>query len=114
MSFTIEQQEKKYTAELDEALAQYFELQQQATDLGSMKLDTARQATRPDKECETLRQLRATYGKRFDSKMLMRSRKDIADLLDETSEPVSIHQKLQQPYVQQDKRHHTKKHSQER
>ena len=110
----LEQQETKYTAELDEALAQYSELQQQATDLGSMKLDTALQATRPDKECETLRQLRATYGKRFDSKMLMRSRKDIADLLDETSEPVAIHQRLQQPYAQQDKRHHTKKHSQER
>ena len=110
----LDQQETKYTDELEMALAQYAELQQQVTDMDATELDVARQAIRPDKECETLRQLRATYGQRFDSKMLMQSRKDIADLLGETSEPVSIHQKLQQPYAQKDKRHHTKKHSQER
>ena len=109
----LDQQETKYTDELETALAQYSELQQQVTDMDAAEQDVARQAIRPDKECETLRQLRATYEQRFDSKMLMQSRKDTADLLDETSEPVSIHQKLQQPYAQKDKRHHTKEHGQE-
>ena len=106
----LDQQEAKYTDELEAALAQYGELQQQATDMDAMELDTTRQAIRPDKEHEVVQQLRDTYGKRFEPRILTQSQKDIVDLLGEISEPVSIHQKLKQP----DKQHHTKEHNQER
>lgn len=105
---TLDQQEKKYTAELDAALVQYTELQQQAADMDAMELDTARHGIRPDKEYETVQRLQVAYGKRFDPKMLTQSRKDIADLLDETSKPVSVHQKLRKLYKQQDGQHQRK------
>ena len=90
----LNQQEEKYTAELGAALAQYAELQQQATDMDDMGLDTARHAIRPGKERETAQRLQAVHGKKFDSGTLAQSRKDIAEMLDESAEPVSIHQKL--------------------
>ena len=80
----------------------------------SIELNTSRQAIRPDKERETLQQLQATYRNKFDSRLLAESRKEVAGLLGETSEPISIHQKLQQSYEQLDKQHHTKEHNQER
>lgn len=97
---TLNQQEKKYTAELDAALAQYAKLQQQSADMDAIELDTARHAIRPDKEYETLQRLQSAYGKKVDSEILTQSRKDIAKILDEPAESVSIRQKLQQVQVQ--------------
>ena len=109
---TLNQQEEKYTAELDTALAQYSELQQQTADMDIVELDSTRQAIRFAKERETLQQLRATYGKKFDSKTLAQSQKDIADLLNEIIKPVSIKQFLQRSPEQQDMPHHTKEYNQ--
>ena len=68
----------------------------------------------PDKEYETLQRLQAAYGKKFDSGMLAQSRMDVAKMLSETAEPVSIRQKLQQLQGQQNRRSHEKERSQER
>ena len=111
---TLNQQEEKYTAELDAALAQYSELQQQAADMDAMELDAARHAIRPDKEREAAQQLQAAYGKKFDSGTLAQSRMDVAKMLSETAEPVSIRQNLQQLQVHQTKQSHEKEHGQER
>lgn len=111
---TLNQQEGKYTAELDVALAQYAELQQQAADMDAMELDTARHAIRPDKEQETAQRLQAAYAKKFDSGMLAQSRKDVAEMLDEPTEPASIRRTLQQLQGQQHRESHKKEHSQER
>ena len=100
---TLNQQEEKYTAELDTALAQYAELQQQAADMDATEPDTARHAIRPDKERETAQRLQAAYGKKFDSGMLAQSRKDVAVMLDESAEPTSIRQMLQQLQGQQNR-----------
>ena len=111
---TLDQQEKKYTAELDAALAQYTELQQQAVDMDTMELDAARHAIRSDKELEAAQRLQAAYGKKFDSGMLAQSRKDVAAMLDESTKPVSIRQTIQQLQGQQNRESHKKEHSQER
>ena len=111
---TLNQQEEKYTAELDAALAQYTELQQQAADMDAMELDTARHVIRPDKERETAQRLQAAHGKKFDSGMLAQSQMDVAEMLNETAEPVSIRQKLQQLQGQQSRQSHEKERSQER
>lgn len=110
----LDQQETKCSAELDTTLTHYAELQQQAKDMVTIELNTARQVIRPDKERETVQQLQATYRRKFDSSLLVQSRKDIAGLLGEALEPVSIHQKLRQPYEQLDNRHPTKGYNQER
>ncbi len=111
---TLNQQEGKYTAELDTALAQYSELQQQAADMDATELDTIRHAIRPGKEKETAQRLQAAHGKKFDSGMLTQSRKDVAAMLDESAEPVSIRQTLQQLQGQQNSQSHEKERSQER
>ena len=111
---TLNQQEKKYTAELDTALVQYSELQQQAADMDAMELDTARHAIRPDKERETAQRLQTAYGKKFDSGILAQSQKDVATILDEPAEPVSIRQTIQQLQGKQNRESHRKEHSQER
>lgn len=111
---TLNQQEDKCTAELDSALAQYAELQQQAADMDTVELDTARQAIRHGKERETAQHLQATYQKKFDSRLLTQSRKDVADLLGEVAEPVSIREKLQPSVEQADKQCHTNRRDQER
>lgn len=92
----LSQQEGKYTAELDAALKQYTELQQQAADMDSTELEAARQAIRLGKESEMVQRLQTTYQKRFDFRLMTKSQKDVADLLGEIVEPVSIQQKLQQ------------------
>ena len=104
----LEQREKSCTAELDAVLAQYAELQRQSTDINTIELNMARQAIRPNRERETVQQLQAAYGKRFDSGMFARSRADVLGLLGETTEPVSIQEKLQQAINQRNNRHHKK------
>lgn len=90
----LKRQEAKCIDELEAVLAQYDELQQQTADMDAMELNAARQAIRPDRERETIRLLQTTYGKRFDSKMLTQSQKEVTEMLDGTMESVSIRQKL--------------------
>ena len=111
---TLNQQEGKYSAELDEALAQYTELQQQAADMDAMELDTVRHAIRPGKERETAQRLQAAHGKKFASGTLAQSRKNVAEMLGESTKPVSIRQTVQQLQGQQNRQSHGKEHSQER
>ena len=110
----LNQQETKYADELDSALTQYTELQQQAVDTDAVKLDTVRQAIRTAKEQQAVQQLQAVYGKRFDSQIMAQSRKDVAALLDENIVPVSIRQKVQQSFEQHGERHRTRNQNQER
>ena len=110
----LDQQEIKYASELESALAQYTELQQEAADMDVLELDTTCHAIRPDKERETAQRLQAAYGNKFDSRMLAQSRMDVAEMLDETVEPVSIRQKLQQLQRQQNRQNHGKERGQER
>ena len=93
---------------------QYAELQQRSADMDTIELNTARHAIRPDKEYETLQRLQAAYGKKFDSGTLAQSRMDVAEMLNETAEPVSIRQNLQQLQVHQTKQSYEKERGQER
>lgn len=111
---TLNQQEKRYADELETALAQYAELQQKAETMDTIEVDTACQALRPGKERETAQHLQATYQKKFDSHLLTQSRKDVAAMLGEIAEPVSIREKLQQSVEQADKYRHTNRRDQER
>ena len=110
----LDQQEEKYTAELDAALAQYAELRQRAVDMDTAELEAARQTIRPDKERETGQRIQAAYRKDFDSRLLTQSRKEVADLLEEVAEPVSIREKLRRSVEQADKQCHTNRRAQER
>lgn len=110
----FDQQEAKCMDELDAALAQFDELHHQAADMDAMELNTARQVIRTEKEQVAIQSLRVTYGKRLNSQMLAQSRKDIAALLDEAVEPISIRQQLQQEKQTQQPAQKHQKHHQER
>ena len=88
-------------------MAQYTKLKQQAADMDTTELGRV-------KGYETIQQLQAVYGKKFDSKTLAQSRMDVAGMLDVTVELISIRQKLQQLQGQQDRQSHEKERSQER
>ena len=109
----LDQQETKYTSELETALAQYTELQQETVAMDSTDLDTARQAIRAAKECETIQRLHITYEKKFDFRTLAQSQIDVAEMLDETAESVSIRQEPHQLQGQQNRQSHVKEHSRE-
>ena len=79
----VERRESKYAAELEAALAQYRELQEQANSVDADALDAARQAVRPDMEREAYQQAREVYRKRYDSGLMKRSVKDVAAMLEE-------------------------------
>ncbi len=91
----LDQQEEKYADDLNMALVQFDELRQQAEGVDNDELQVARQTIRPEKEHTAAQCLQASHGKRFDSRTLAQSRKDVAGLLGETAEPVSIRQQLQ-------------------
>ena len=95
-------------------MAEFSELRQQAFDFDDAELAEARRTIRTDKEHEAIQQLQAAYGKKFDSRTLAQSQMDVAEMLDETVEPVSIRQKLQQLQRQQNRQNHGKERGQER
>ena len=82
--------------------------------MDAVELGAARHAIRPGKERKTAQRLQAAHGKKFDSGILAQSQKDVATILDEPAEPVSIRQKLQQLQRQQNRQSHEKERGQER
>ncbi len=110
----INQQEAKYTSELNAALTQFDDLRRQAEDMDSAELEVARQSIRPEKEQAAAKYIHVAYGKRFDSRILSQSQKDVAELLGEEAEPASIREKLRQAVEQQKNQHHAKRQDRER
>jgi hypothetical protein len=90
----LNQQEKKYTAELEAALAQYTELRQEAAAMDARELDAARRALRIDKDRQTVQQLQTVYRNKFNSSLLAQSRKDTAEELEEACGKESIFQQI--------------------
>ncbi len=110
----LDQQEEKYGDKLDTTLAQFDDLRRQAEGADIAELQVARQSIRPEKEQSAAKYIQAAHGKRFDSRTLAQSLKDVAGLLGETVEPVSIRKKLQQTVEQQNNQRRVKRKDQER
>ena len=111
----LDQREKKCTAELNAALAQYAELKEQAAEFNSDELMGERFAIRPGKERSAVSHVRSAYGDRFQPLMMYDSKRDVSDMLDEETEVQSIRERLhqkQRPQAQRQKK--PKHHKQER
>ena len=102
----VERRESKYEGELKAALAQYQKLRKQTDGMDADALDAARQAVRPDMEREAYRQAREVYAKRYDSGLMEQSRKDVAAMLDEKEDELTLWRQIQKekPYGEADKR----------
>lgn len=92
----LEEQEMKYAAELDNALKQYAELQEQAADFEPLDLHQARQEIRSDKEQSAIRRVQNTYGNAYNSMTMFDAKHETANLLGEEAESHSLRERLRQ------------------
>ena len=103
--------EAKYAAELDDALKQYAELQEQAMELDPIELYEARQDIRSEHERDAAKRLQDAYGIKYDCTKMYDSKLSIANLLGEEAEERSLTARLRakqreqkQPQVRMSKR----------
>lgn len=111
----LTKQEEKYAAELEDALKQFSELREQAKNVDSMELAEQRAALQPDKIQAATSKIKAAYGEKFDPLILLDSKRDVSELLEEKTEVQSVREHLQKKQEQTAERKKTsKKHEQER
>ena len=95
----LEQQEQKYTAELNAALAEYNELKTQAADFDPDELAMAHLEIRPQKEASAECRVQAAYGDKYDFWTMIGAKRDVAELLGE-EEPRSIRECLRRKEIE--------------
>ena len=98
----LEQQEQKYTAELDAALAEYSELKAQAADFDSDELAMAQLEIRSQKEASAESKIQAAYGDKYDFWTMIGAKRDVAELLGE-EEPRSIRERLRRKELEKER-----------
>lgn len=90
----LETSEAKYAAELDNALKQYAELQEQAAEFDPVELYEARQTIRPEHERRAAQRVQEVYGDKYDMLRMYDSKRSVANLLNEDAEGRSVREKL--------------------
>ncbi len=112
----LEQQERKYTAELNNALKEYSELQEQAVEFDPDELMDERLAIRPSKEHSAVDRVQSAYGDRYQPLMMYDSKRDVSDMLGEEMEPRSVRERMRRKQQQQktQPQKKAKRHEQER
>ena len=89
----LEQQEQKYTAELNAALAEYNDLKARAADFDLDELAMAQLVIRPQKEASAESKIQSAYGDKYDFWTMIGAKRDVAELLGE-EEPRSLMERL--------------------
>ena len=90
----ILRQEEKYAAELDLALKEYAELQEQAKEFDPIELYNTRQELRPDKERDAAARIQKAYGEKYSPQLLAEGLRVVSSLLDEYGEERSIREHI--------------------
>ena len=89
----LEQQEQKYTAELNATLVEYNELKAQAADFDPDELAMAQLEIRPQKEASAESKIQTAYGDKYDFWTMIGAKRDVAEMLGE-EEPRSLTERL--------------------
>ncbi len=112
----LEQQEQKYTAELDNVLKEYTELQEQAAEFDPDELMDERLAIRPSKERSAVDRVQSAYGDRYQPLMMYDSKRDVSEMLGEEMETHSVLERMQRKHQRQktQPQKKAKRHEQER
>ena len=97
----LEEQEQKYSAELDAALNEYAGLREQAQGFDPVQLYEARQAIRPGKEQEAENRAQQVYGKKYNPLMMLDSKKAISLMLHEDIERQTVRRIVRQAQEEQ-------------
>ena len=106
----LEEQEAKYSAELDATLKEYSELKEQASELDAGELMEARLAIREEKERSAVTCVQDAYGEKYDSLMMFDSKRDVANLLHEEAETRSVRERLRKKQQTKTQRQRKPKH----
>ncbi|MBQ4073593.1 MAG: MobA/MobL family protein [Clostridia bacterium] len=103
----LDEQEERYSSELDDALQQYRTLQTQAGHHEHLHL------VQPEQTADA--RLKKIYGERFDPQLMRESEKEVKRLLGETDAPRSLREQIDTINRSRTTDHHTvKRYSQER
>ncbi len=86
----LEEQEQKYSAELDAALNEYAGLREQAQGFDPVQFYEAKQAIRPEKEQEAESRVQAVYGEKYSPILMFDSKKTVSCMLNEDKERQAV------------------------
>ena len=105
----LEQQEKKYAAELEAALSEYTALKEQSADFEPTELYAQRTALRLEKTADAVQRIQSAYGEKFDPLVMFDSKRDVNDLLHEDAEEGAYQREREQKkqQVRREKNHKT-------
>ena len=92
----LEEQEQKYSAELDAALNEYAGLREQAQGFDPVQFYEAKQAIRPEKEQEAESRVQAVYGEKYSPLLMFDSKKAVSRMLNEDIEQQAVRRMVRQ------------------
>ena len=97
----LEEQEQKYSAELDAALNEYAGLREQAQSFDPVQLYEARQSIRPSKEQEAEHRAQQVYGEKYSPLLMFDSKKAVSRMLHEDMERQAVRRMVRQAQKEQ-------------
>lgn len=97
----LDEQEVKYSAELDTAMTEYAQLMDQAESFDPVELYDAKQALRSSTEENTTEKIRKAYGYQFSPGIMLNSKRETAKLLGDAEEERTVRAMLRQRQQEQ-------------
>ena len=97
----LEEQEQKYSAELDAALNEYAGLRELAQGFDPVQLYETKQAIRPGKEQEAENQAQQVYGEKYSPLLMFDSKKAVSRMLHEDMERQAVRRMVRQAQKEQ-------------
>lgn len=91
----LDEQESKYSAELESALLQYRELEAQSAEFDAEELTEARLELRPGMDRSTVSRIQTAYDSQYSPLTMAEARRDVSNMLEEHEEdPRSVRDRL--------------------
>ncbi len=91
----LDEQESKYSAELESAMQQYRELETQASEFDAEELTDVRLQLRSGMDRSTVSRIQTAYDTQFNPFTMAEARRDVSNMLDEHEEqPRSVRERL--------------------
>ena len=98
----LDEQESKYSVELESALQQYRELQAQAAEFDAAELLDTRLGLRPNMDRSTVSRIQTAYDTQYSPFTMAEARRDVSNMLDEhEEEPRSVREWLRKHQQEQ-------------
>ena len=97
----LEEQEQKYSAELDAALNEYAGLREQAQGFDLVQLYETKQSIRPGKEQEAEHRAQEVYGEKYSPLLMFDSKKVVFRMLNEDIERQAVRRMVRQAQDEQ-------------